>query len=86
MSRLTETRNKICKLVKDHERENNLSFSGRDVITKTKKDGTKLIFSGVQPQLKSFLTQNGMVKKLKDVKILPDIDSALREASLFLAG
>lgn len=56
-----------------------------DVITKTKKDGTKLIFSGVQPQLKSFLTQNGMVKKLKDVKILPDIDSALREASLFLA-
>jgi len=55
-----------------------------DVVAKTKKDGTKLIFSGVQPRLKSFLTQNGMKTKLADVKILPDIDSALHEAELYL--
>ena len=55
-----------------------------DVIAKTKKDGTKLIFSGVQPRLKSYLNQNGMGKKLAGVSILPDIDSALQEANLYL--
>jgi sulfate permease, SulP family len=56
-----------------------------DVITKTKKDGTKLIFSGVQSQLESYLTRNGMAKKLVNVEILPDIDSALHQARLYLA-
>jgi SulP family sulfate permease len=55
-----------------------------DVIAKTKKDGTKLIFSGVQPRLKSYLIQKGMSKKLKGVSIMPDIDSALNEANLYL--
>jgi SulP family sulfate permease len=55
-----------------------------DVIAKTKKDGTKLIFSGVQPRLKSYLIQKGMSKKLAGVSIMPDIDSALHEANLYL--
>jgi MFS superfamily sulfate permease-like transporter len=57
-----------------------------DLVSKTKRDGTKLIFSGVRPQLNSILTQNGRRAKLADVKIVPDIDSALREASLYLQG
>jgi len=52
------------------------------VVAKRKKDGTKLIFSGVQRKLKALLAQNGLGEKLKDVKILFDIDSALQEARL----
>jgi len=55
-----------------------------DVVSKTQRDGTKLIFSGVRPKLHSFLTQNGKGAKLAGVEILPDFDSALLKARLYL--
>lgn len=55
-------------------------------MSKTRRDGIKLIFSGVRLQLHSLLTQKGVAGKLAGVSILPDIDSALREASSYLDG
>jgi len=51
-----------------------------DIIDKVKRDGTRLILSGVSQSLTSMLTGNGLRHKLKDVGIFPDIDSALAEA------
>ncbi len=56
-----------------------------DVVDKTKRDGTKLIFSGVGKELHSFLFANGLREKLTGVPMLPDIDSALAEARRQLA-
>jgi SulP family sulfate permease len=51
-----------------------------DIIDKVKRDGTRLILSGVTPQLHKLLHKNGLRKKLQDVGIFPDIDAALDEA------
>lgn len=51
-----------------------------DIIDKVKRDNTKLILSGVSPQLYKLLNQNGLKQKLLDVGVFPDIDTALDEA------
>jgi SulP family sulfate permease len=56
-----------------------------DIVDKVKRDGTRLILSGVSQQLKNLLYQNGLRKKLVDVAIFPDIDSSLAEARRLIA-
>jgi len=56
-----------------------------DIIDKVKRDGTRLILSGVTPQLHKLLTQNGLGQKLEDVHIFADIDTALKEAKSLAA-
>jgi SulP family sulfate permease len=56
-----------------------------DIIDKVKRDGTKLILSGVSQQLQTLLFQNGLGKKLADVSVFPDIDSSLAEARRLVA-
>ena len=56
-----------------------------DIVDKVKRDGTRLILSGVTPQLHKLLKQNGFRQKLEDVYIFPDIDSALEEAKRLAA-
>jgi len=51
-----------------------------EIIVKVKRDSTRLILSGVSPQLQKMLNQNGLQQKLRDVGIFPDIDTALEEA------
>ncbi len=51
-----------------------------DIVDKVKRDGTRLILSGVTPQLYGLLHKNGLRKKLQGVGLFPDIDSALDEA------
>lgn len=51
-----------------------------DIVDKVKRDGTRLILSGVTPQLYGLLHKNGLRKKLQGVGLYPDIDSALDEA------
>ncbi|TFG90384.1 MAG: sodium-independent anion transporter, partial [Candidatus Atribacteria bacterium] len=51
-----------------------------DIIDKVKRDGTRLILSGVSPQLEKLINKNGLKQKLKDVGVFPDIDTALDEA------
>ena len=56
-----------------------------DIVDKVKRDGTRLILSGVSQQLQNLLYQNGLGKKLVDVTISPDIDSSLAEARRLIA-
>jgi SulP family sulfate permease len=56
-----------------------------DIIDKVKRDSTRLILSGVSPQLHRLLDQNGMKQKLQDVGVFPDIDTALHEAGRLVA-
>ena len=51
-----------------------------DIIDKVKRDGTRLILSGVSPQLEKLINKNGLKQKLNDVGVFPDIDTALDEA------
>jgi len=51
-----------------------------DIVDKVKRDGTRLILSGVSPQLQKLFNRNGMQQKFQDVGVFPDIDSALEEA------
>jgi len=55
-----------------------------DIVDKVKRDGTRLIFSGVSPQLQKLFNRNGLRQKFHDVGVFPDIDTALDEARRFV--
>ncbi len=55
-----------------------------DIVDKVKRDGTRLIFSGVSPQLQKLFNRNGLRQKFHDVDVFPDIDTALDEARRFV--
>jgi SulP family sulfate permease len=55
-----------------------------DIIDKVKRDGTRLILSGVSPQLHKLFNQKELRQKFADVGVYPDIDSALNEARRFV--
>ena len=56
-----------------------------DIVDKVKRDGTRLILSGVSPQLQKLFNRNGLRQKFYEVGVFPDIDSALDEARRFVA-
>jgi SulP family sulfate permease len=55
-----------------------------DIVDKVKRDGTRLILSGVSPQLQKLFNRNGLRQKFHDVGVFPDIDTALDEARRFV--
>ncbi len=56
-----------------------------DIVDKVRGDGTRLILSGITPQLQKFLYRNGLRQKLEHVGLFPDIDAALDEAKRLAA-
>ena len=56
-----------------------------DLLTKTRKDGTALILSGVRPQLQASLDRNRFTGKIGQEFIYGNIDDALAGARKYLA-
>ncbi|MBU1171724.1 MAG: sulfate permease [Proteobacteria bacterium] len=51
-----------------------------EVLDKSRQDGTRVLLSGVRPELKKILVKSGVMERLGEENIFPSIESALERA------